>query len=101
MQLLSYFGENWDALNDCLNDLDWLGGGAYLLMITDADQMLADEGPREARILRSQLQDAHTQRGIPVSDGRGLERPAVSFRTVLHVADHATAEKLMNRLGVG
>ncbi|ARU63921.1 hypothetical protein CBW65_14750 [Tumebacillus avium] len=37
-----YFGRNWPALNDCLNDLDWLDADSYLLCIADADQLLLD-----------------------------------------------------------
>jgi hypothetical protein len=91
LQFPSYFGENWDALDECLNDLDWLGGGAYLLMITEADQVLIDEDPHQARILGGLLQNAHTEWGTAVTDGRGFDRPAISFRTVLQVSDNTVA----------
>lgn len=31
-----HFGANWDALNDCLCDLDWLSGKGLVLILTGA-----------------------------------------------------------------
>lgn len=35
-----YFGSNWAAFDECLNDLDWLPGEAYLLLLSDIDQVI-------------------------------------------------------------
>jgi hypothetical protein len=47
LQFPSYFGENWNALDECLNDLEWLAGDAYLLVIERAPDLLALESPAE------------------------------------------------------
>ncbi len=31
-----WFGHNWDALNDCLTDLSWLGGTGWVVIIENA-----------------------------------------------------------------
>ncbi len=39
-----YFGYNWDALNECINDLAWLSASSYVLVLRDLDAMvLTDE----------------------------------------------------------
>jgi hypothetical protein len=43
MQFPTYFGHNWNAARDMLRDLHWLPAEAYLLLIEDADELLADE----------------------------------------------------------
>lgn len=40
MQMPTHFGENWDALADCLNDLAWLRADAVVLVVLDAGRLL-------------------------------------------------------------
>lgn len=36
MQFPDYFGSNWDALDECLRDMDWLSADGYLLILRDS-----------------------------------------------------------------
>jgi hypothetical protein len=45
-----YFGHNWDALLDCLRDLEWVSGTGYVLVVTHALEMWR-ELPRESGLL--------------------------------------------------
>src|SRR5215467_10118917 len=38
-----YFGQNWDALEECLTDLEWLPATGYLIIMTDAEHVLASD----------------------------------------------------------
>lgn len=38
-----YFGQNWDAFDECLNDLHWLACEKYFLFIKDFDYVLAGQ----------------------------------------------------------
>ncbi len=40
LQFPLYFGENWDALLDCLTDLSWLDSSALVLLLAEAHLLL-------------------------------------------------------------
>ena len=46
-----YFGGNWDAVGECLRDLDWLKAGSLALIVTGAGELW-----REAPGLAPELQ---------------------------------------------
>jgi hypothetical protein len=53
LQFPWYFGENWDALDECLADLEWLPGDGYVIWIAQAARLLEHEPRAEfARLLK-------------------------------------------------
>lgn len=54
-----YFGENWNAFEECITDLDWLEGDAYLLMVNNASELLRDADEEDLRLLLQVLARAH------------------------------------------
>lgn len=38
MKLPPHFGDNWDALADCLRDFEWLNAKGYVLHLTDGEK---------------------------------------------------------------
>jgi hypothetical protein len=48
-----YFGWNWDALSDCLRDLAWFSADGYLIVVTNAAHLLADEPSLRAVLFRT------------------------------------------------
>ncbi len=52
-----YFGHNWDALEECLADLDWLPAKGYVLLVTDAHCVIPEE-EEEYETLLEILSDA-------------------------------------------
>ena len=58
LQFPDYFGENWDAANDCLGDLEWLHADAIVLGLLDGDKLLAAGGDEAGRKLVAVLKAA-------------------------------------------
>lgn len=90
LQFPSYFGHNWDAFDECINDLqDWLPATAYVLILTQADQVLAKE-PRDFHILVDLLGIAAKEMAAP-RDQQG-RHPPVPFRVVFQCERTKQAE---------
>ena len=60
LQFPAYFGESWAALSDVLTDLGWLPGDSYLIVVEEADLVLADEEPDALEFALRVLADAAT-----------------------------------------
>ena len=46
-----YFGHNWDALEECLMDLEWRPAKGYVLLVMDAEQVLVRDEEEYATFL--------------------------------------------------
>lgn len=57
MHFPDYFGDNWDAFNDCINDLSWLSANGYILLYTQPENF-ANSDPSEWSIALEVFQDA-------------------------------------------
>jgi RNAse (barnase) inhibitor barstar len=77
-----YFGHNWDAMEECLADLEWLPAKGYVLLLTDAQAVLADDEDEYETLLEI-LSDA----GEAWSNGQaGGGSKAVAFHTLFAVS---------------
>lgn len=85
LQFPSYFGENWDALEECLCDLEGMRPEAgYVLVVEDPAQVLASEGD-SLRLLVGRLRSAAYEWAKPVAAGEWWDRPPVPFHVVLSI----------------
>lgn len=37
-----YFGNNWDAMDECLSDMEWLPADGYVLLLSSAEMLWKD-----------------------------------------------------------
>jgi hypothetical protein len=84
LQFPHYFGENWDALSDCLTDLTWLPGFAHLLVVSDAVLLLADEPPPALATLLRTLDTAAMRWRAGIAEGQLWDRAPTPFSVAFH-----------------
>jgi RNAse (barnase) inhibitor barstar len=68
-----YFGWNWDALSDCLRDLNWLPADGYLIVVENAPRLLSSSAEDQHtlfRILSRAVDHWASPRGGP--DGKSV-----------------------------
>lgn len=75
-----YFGHNWDALEECLADFEWLPAKGYILFISDAHAVLPDD-EEEYETLLEVLNDA----GEAWSKGQTADGRSAPFHAVFAV----------------
>jgi hypothetical protein len=93
LQFPSYFGENWDALDECLADLSWLPADRYLIAITSAPEVLDVASPADRQLFWDLLKRAAGEQVGTAAGQRSTKRTV--FRVL---AQGATKE--LSRLPV-
>ncbi len=81
LQFPYYFGENWDAFDECLTDLEWLPADAYILLIENSTHVLETETPDRLSTFFQILERAGREWGTPAAGQ--FPRPAKSFHVLL------------------
>lgn len=88
LEFPSYFGKNWDAFEECLTDLEWLPAAGYLLIITDAEQVLNDDDQEDYKTFINILQETGKVWGTEHAG-----RPKTPFHAVLAVTERNKAKR--------
>lgn len=84
LQFPLYFGENTDAFDECISDLEGLGpGSGFVVTIVEPAELLADVDAGGFEWLVRSLGSATETWGLPVQDGEWWDRPALPFHVVL------------------
>ena len=83
LQFPDYFGENWNALLECVCDLSWLPAARYLLILRDADVLLA-AAPDIFELFARRLSESSAEWAHPGGATRPWAPEQRAFHTVLH-----------------
>ena len=78
----SYYGRNWDALNECITDMEWMPASGYLIYLTDAHLVLLNDD-HNYEIFVSVMKSAGEEWSIPQAGE--WPRPAIPFHVLLLV----------------
>jgi RNAse (barnase) inhibitor barstar len=85
LQFPYYFGENLDALDECLCDLEWLPADRYLFVVQDAAHVLSADGAQTTfETWLEILARARETWATPVAEGHPWIRAARTFTVVMH-----------------
>ena len=74
-----HFGQNWDAFEDCIRDLEWLSARGYVIVIVEADQLLR----RSKKDLRTFVDIMNSAGEDWASSNRNAGNERKPFHTVL------------------
>jgi RNAse (barnase) inhibitor barstar len=83
-QFPDYFGENWNALDECLADLSWLPAKGYVMVVHDSTEVLVREDACEFSVFVRILARVAREWSVPIEQGEAWDRPGKPFHVVLH-----------------
>lgn len=92
-----YFGHNWDAVDECLSDLEWLQKPQWILLFKDADQLLKKEKIKEFAILIELLNDVSKEWASPQDYGLNHTLSCKPFHLIFQ-AKKENEDVLLKRL---
>ena len=90
LEFPEYFEHNWDALDECLADLEWLPARGYILLIIDAGYVLPDNEEQFDTFLEI-LRDAGEAWGNR-QGGMGTQR-ATPFHVLFAVSEQEETKR--------
>lgn len=91
LQFPWYYGENWPAFDECINDLDWLPADSYILIITEAEELLSKEDDEQFSVFIKILQQAAVEWSTDAEASDQLRRSDVRFCVVFQSSEHESA----------
>ncbi len=93
LQFPYYFGHNWDALDECLSDLEWLQGSQYIIIITQANELLKQEGEKFGLLLN--ILTGASEYWMHPSEMKWTSN-SIPFHVIFH-CEQSSKQALMNR----
>lgn len=96
LQFPYYFGHNWSAFRDCVNDLSWLKGASFLI-IFDSAQDLLSESDEDFGILLRILSETHDEWRSVATDFGARGKLPMAFQSLL-ACDPEAVEALEQRI---
>jgi hypothetical protein len=100
LQFPDYFGENWDAFDECITDLEWLPADGYVLLVIASVWLLVEEPNAQRITLFRTLDRAGQEWSKP--KGPPSARPPKPFHVLLQcsVSDEGIMRKSLQEASV-
>ncbi|WP_378187393.1 barstar family protein [Aquimarina sp. W85] len=77
-----YYGENLDALNDCINDLDWILKDNYILIINNFELFISDNKQDRKDMIDFLDEISEQWRLGPQAEGQDKSRKKADFKVI-------------------
>jgi len=95
LQFPCYFGENWNAFDECITDLQWLPADAYVLVVTNGSRLLEAEPPEGLTLLFTTVEHAGLEWSKAVAGQ--FPRPSKPFHVLIQ-CDQSEERSLCQKL---
>lgn len=77
-----YYGQNVNALNDCINDLDWIPKDNYILIINNFESLISDNKKDREDMIDFLGEISEQWKNVPNYDGEDESRKKADFKII-------------------
>ena len=95
LQFPYYFGNNWNALDECMKDLEWLTAKSFIIGITNSELVLSQEGNDDRHAFGVLLKETCEDWSMPYEEDKEWGRPSRPF----HIIMQCRNEKALAKFG--
>lgn len=93
LQFPYYFGNNWNALDECIKDLDWLPAKSFVIGITSSQLVLSKENADDQLAFGVLLKDTCKVWSQSCDENEEWGRPGRPFHVVMQCDDEKQLAK--------
>jgi len=101
LQFPYYFGNNWNALDECIKDLNWLSAKIFIICITNSELILSQEGNDDCYAFGELLKETCDIWSMPDDEDKEWGRPARPFHIIMQCQDEKDFAKFGDIFFVG
>ncbi len=83
LQFPYYYGHNWDAFDECINDLKWFSAKIYIIGITNSQLVLSKESKEDQLIFGRILKETSESWSKPLAENKKKERSGIPFHVIM------------------
>ena len=93
LQFPYYFGDNWNSLYDCINDLDWLSATSFIIAISNCEAILSEETEEDCLAFGKLLFKTCSYWSEPSDEDQEWGRPGRPFHVIMQCENEKTLER--------
>lgn len=79
-----YFGENWNAFDECITDLEWIAADSFLTIILDSNLLLMDAEEDALDAFVKHMAWTREEWARPIARGEPWDRSSKWFGIIFH-----------------
>jgi len=87
LQFPYYFGNNWNALDECMKDLMWLSAKIFVIGITNSELILSQEDKADCLSFGILLKRTCDIWSMPYDEDKEWGRPSRPFHIIMQCQD--------------
>jgi hypothetical protein len=98
LQFPYYFGNNWNALDECIKDLEWLWLSAktFVIGITSSELILSRESNDDSYAFGVLLKETCEFFSMPYDEDKEWGRPSIPFHIIMQCQNEKAFTKFGN-----